>query len=113
MKIDGVLRYAIRAGRLLFLLFLALAWVKEYFTVDSLLSSFGPFGDCHPLLAQQPNLHAMSLGVYLFLNEALGESEAQSTSLACLSRVANMYYLHQRLYVVPLSEWRGSLGRCA
>ena len=33
MEIDDVLRYAIRAGRLLFLLFLALAWVKEYFTV--------------------------------------------------------------------------------
>ena len=32
MEIGGVLRYAMRAGRLLFLLFLALAWVKEYFT---------------------------------------------------------------------------------
>ena len=36
MEIGSVLRFAIRAGRLLFLLFLALAWIKEFFTDVSL-----------------------------------------------------------------------------
>ena len=38
MEIDGVLRYAMRTGRLLFQYFLALAWVKEYFTLGELMN---------------------------------------------------------------------------
>ena len=39
MELGGVLRFAIRADRLLFLLLLVLAWVKEYILLLHLLST--------------------------------------------------------------------------